>query len=108
MSMIAVVGVTRSPLTAIASAPASHELLHDGPDVQGGDEVVGLARVVPDRPQRILELKDDPGPGQRDESGRDARLQQLVVERPPTTAAEPWLAPARPLRSACAGPGSAS
>ena len=72
--MIAEVGVIRSPLTAIASAPGDPQLLDHDPDVARPDEVVGLAPVGRDRLLRILELEDDPGPGQRDEAGRDARL----------------------------------
>ena len=62
MSMIAVVGVIRSPLTAIASAPASHSSSTTCADVARADEVVRLGRVGRHRLQRVLELEHDAGP----------------------------------------------
>ena len=74
MSMTAVVGVTRSPLMAMASAPASHSSSTAVRRSRAVTQVVALARVVADRPQRVLELEDDAAPRERDEAGRDARL----------------------------------
>ena len=75
--MIAVVGVTRSPLTAMASAPASHSSSTTVRMSRDADEVVRLAATGGDRLLRVLELEDDAGPGQRDEAGGDPRLLEL-------------------------------
>ena len=79
--MIAVVGVIRSPLTAIASAPDAPQLARPPPGCRatrrGSADSLAVGR---DRRLRVLELDDDPGPGQRDEAGRDARLLELAVE----------------------------
>ena len=58
----------------------SPQLLDDRAQVPRADEVVGLVRAGRDRFLRVLELEDDPGPGERDQPGRDARLLELVVE----------------------------
>ena len=52
----------------------------DGPQVRGADEVVGLVAARRDGLGRVLELQDDPGPGQRDEAGGDPGLVEPVVE----------------------------
>ena len=73
--MIAVVGVIRSPLTAIASAPARPQLLDDAPDVARPDEVVGLAAAGRDRaPAESSSWRTIPVPVSGDEPGGDARL----------------------------------
>ena len=68
--MIAVVGVIRSPLTAMASAPTCQSSSTRRPDVARPDEVVRRAAVRWHRVLRVLELEDDAGPGQGDQAGR--------------------------------------
>ena len=80
--MIAVVGVIRSPLIAIASAPADPQLLDHGADVARADEVVGFVAVGRDGRLRVLELEDDPGPRQRDQAGGDPGLFEPRIELP--------------------------
>ena len=78
MSMIAVVGVTRSPLTAIASAPASHSSSTSVRMSRGADEVVGLAaRPAATGSCESSSWRTMPGPGERDEPGRDPGLLEL-------------------------------
>ena len=80
MSMIAVVGVTRSPFDRDRLGAGDPQLLNGGPDVTRPDEVVRLAGTGWHRRLRVIKLEDDPGPGQRDQSGGDARGFEIRVQ----------------------------
>ncbi len=80
ISMTAVVGVIRSPLTAIGLGASGPQLLDDRAQVTGPDQqVLGVALGIGGL-ERVLDLEHDPGAGQRDQARRDPRGLELVVE----------------------------